>query len=674
MAHPPHHAPQAPNRPAEVIVVGAGWGGLAAASTYERLARLLNRSINLSIIDAHSAAGGVWSPDRLYPGLYAHTPTGLFEYGDATMVDAEHPRYSPLSGYAVGEYLQRYARDKGLWERCHFDERVVRVVRRGDGPNTGWHVRTVRVDGDGDKDGAGTTDYECDILLLAPGLYTRPRPLPSLPSPGTSNPFTGKSLHSTHMGRELPALVSDDSIRHVLVVGSAKSAAEACSLFLPGTSGQERGRFSVTWLVAPSPRGRGVTFLLADLANPGAEKALTRAASCIHSSLWDHGAGGMYEFLHSGRWLVGSWLVAIFWALLDCMVGWSARKVYGKSGKGEVVRPSGVRTGVEWEILNCVQLPPHHELVKALSKGEDGMVEMKRARVKGLSGREATLADEAGREEGVPCDAVLWCTGWLPSVDFFEGEERERMGAPMPLEGTDTKQVYLNSDINLTNSSMVAAADKRVMELFPRLKDPHPPPDRPPKHTPYALFRNIISPWCLTHDDRSIAFVDMSATGATAIAAQLSALWAAAWCQGMLDRKAVLGLDTGTTNLEHRADVAEDAIEREAYWQTAQEMAFLRRRWGEKQSQDLHLGPAVQAYADRLCLDLEVKVERKRTGKEQGFRQSWRAWAREWFEGYEAKDYEGVVEEFFERWKKREGRREGERKGDSLKLVNGADD
>lgn len=151
-------------RPTKVLVIGAGWGGLAAAKTYLSVSTQLatatqqhNTSpdssskssdgvgsvstststsppppIDLTILDARSGAGGVWSADRLYPGLYAHSPTGLFEYGDASMVDeaAGRPRYNPLSGERIGVYLGEYAEKGGLLGRCRFGERVVGVSRR----------------------------------------------------------------------------------------------------------------------------------------------------------------------------------------------------------------------------------------------------------------------------------------------------------------------------------------------------------------------------------------------------------------------------------------------------------------------------------------------------------------------------------------------------------------
>jgi dimethylaniline monooxygenase (N-oxide forming) len=57
-------SPVAPVAPS-VIIIGAGWSGIAAARTYLQV----NPDAELTIIDADSTVGGTWSSAQIYPGL-----------------------------------------------------------------------------------------------------------------------------------------------------------------------------------------------------------------------------------------------------------------------------------------------------------------------------------------------------------------------------------------------------------------------------------------------------------------------------------------------------------------------------------------------------------------------------------------------------------------------------
>ena len=57
-----------------VVVIGAGWYGIAAAKTYLEF----DPTISLTVLDADSSIGGVWGSSSIYPGLVADSPAGLF--------------------------------------------------------------------------------------------------------------------------------------------------------------------------------------------------------------------------------------------------------------------------------------------------------------------------------------------------------------------------------------------------------------------------------------------------------------------------------------------------------------------------------------------------------------------------------------------------------------------
>ena len=166
--------------PPRVIVIGAGWSGLAAAKTYSQI----NPAIDLTILDDDSTVGGVWSTARLYPGLIANSPNGLYEFSDLTMVSESQPALKPVPGEQVQAYLHQYAEKNNLLSRIKFGSKVVKAERREIG---GWTIRTSRED-----------VLECEKLIVATGLYSKPH-WPDVPR---DKDFRGSVIHTKSLGQE----------------------------------------------------------------------------------------------------------------------------------------------------------------------------------------------------------------------------------------------------------------------------------------------------------------------------------------------------------------------------------------------------------------------------------------------------------------------------------------
>lgn len=173
---------------AEVVVVGGGASGLAAAAALGRLGR------EAVVLERHDRIGETWS--RRYERLCLHTVrtfSGLPFQG----MPRRYPRYVPKALYA--EYLADYAESLGL---------DVRLGTRVERIRLGWAVET-----DGET-------WEASAVVVATGRHNEPR-LPDWPG---REEYGGRLLHSVDYatGREFAG-------RHVLVIGIGNTGAEVAA-------------------------------------------------------------------------------------------------------------------------------------------------------------------------------------------------------------------------------------------------------------------------------------------------------------------------------------------------------------------------------------------------------------------------------------------------------------
>lgn len=52
----------------DLLIVGAGWRGLAMAKTYHQV----HPDARLLILDSAETLGGCWAEERVYPGLHTN--------------------------------------------------------------------------------------------------------------------------------------------------------------------------------------------------------------------------------------------------------------------------------------------------------------------------------------------------------------------------------------------------------------------------------------------------------------------------------------------------------------------------------------------------------------------------------------------------------------------------
>jgi dimethylaniline monooxygenase (N-oxide forming) len=533
--------------PPRVIVIGAGWSGLAAAKTYSEI----NPVIDLTILDDDSTVGGVWSTARLYPGLIANSPNGLYEFSDLTMVTESQPALKPVPGEQVQAYLHQYAEKNNLLSRIKFGSKVVKAERREVG---GWTIRTSRGD-----------IFECEKLIVATGLYSKPH-WPDVPR---DEDFRGSVIHTKSLGQEHQRLTSE-KVEDVVIVGGCKSAVEAANIFL--AAGKR-----VHWVIRESQQG--VPFIVVD---PDMRPNLVAVNNTRLFNVWSPSifatSGFWYRFLHTGKWYLGNLLYSGFWNLLSSVVMFSAG--YGRSENGGKLRP---------KVKNLFRLTSYASLIHTTNPFLEDL----------HSGRNITVyraspvrlikgGMQLDSGQVLKADVVVYATGWRSSIDFFDDDEAAQLGIPIPLDQQDAEAEKLWD-------SLESKADMTVTDALPRLAEyPKPKADRKTGTTQFRMYRQVLSPKLLAQHDRSLTFVGFVANSQTSICSEILALWAVAWMEDLLPKplptETQMEMDVATVN------------------------AWMIRRYGARGRQDPEIILEVQTFLDTLMQDLGLGVQRKNKG------------------------------------------------------------
>ena len=178
-----------------VLIVGAGFGGIAAAIELRR-----HGFDQLTILDAAAGLGGTWFHNS-YPGAACDVPSHLYSYSYEQRRDWSR-LCSPQS--EILAYLQGVADEYGITEMIQAGRRVTACTF--DDADDVWRVETES----GDR-------FEADAIVLATGQLSRPA-IPSLPG---SERYAGHSFHSARWDHEY-----DLSGKSVAVVGTGASAVQ----------------------------------------------------------------------------------------------------------------------------------------------------------------------------------------------------------------------------------------------------------------------------------------------------------------------------------------------------------------------------------------------------------------------------------------------------------------
>src|SRR3954471_10715338 len=153
-----------------VLIVGAGFGGVAAAIELQR-----HGITDIEILDRAPEAGGTWFWNT-YPGAACDVPSHFYSFSYDQRTDWE--RLCPMQEEIL-VYLRDVIRKQGI-DRLITHDVTVTGCAGGDGARR-WRVTA----GDG-------RSFDGDVLILATGQLHQPH-YPAIPGAET---FAGHTFHS----------------------------------------------------------------------------------------------------------------------------------------------------------------------------------------------------------------------------------------------------------------------------------------------------------------------------------------------------------------------------------------------------------------------------------------------------------------------------------------------
>jgi len=188
------------NSTPSVAVVGAGIGGIAAATMLKRAGYH-----NVTVFERNAGVGGVWHANT-YPGAACDVPSHFYEFSFAPNPDWSR-RYAPQP--EIKAYLERVVRDEGVESMFRFNSEVRSATWDDRGH---WVLDT----------GAG--EHVADVLITACGQLSTPK----YPDIDGLNLFEGPAFHTAKWRHDV-----DLAGKRVAVIGTGCSAAQVVPAIQP---------------------------------------------------------------------------------------------------------------------------------------------------------------------------------------------------------------------------------------------------------------------------------------------------------------------------------------------------------------------------------------------------------------------------------------------------------
>lgn len=453
------------------------------------------------LLDSANTVGGVWSKERLYPGLKSNNMLGTYEYPDFPM-DAETFGVKPgqfIPGEVLHRYLSMFAQKYNITEKIRFNTKVETAEKQG---IEGWLLQL--------STNGTSNSLLTEKLVLATGNTSNP----FVPYIEGSDSFNAPLFHVKDLQRQIPTM---HSAKEVVVLGGTKSAWDSAYAFAVA-----EGNATVHMVIRES--GHGPIWMAPPYVTPLKKwleklvhtRFLTWFSPCIWGAYDDYAA--VRNFFHGNA--VGRKIVDTFWGILGGDV--LTLNGYDKHPETAKLKPwsNPMFIGSGLSILNYDQ--DFFQLVR------DGKIKVHIADIKNLSDHTVHLSSG----ETINADALVCSTGWKhhPPIKFLPNEDAA-YGLPHYTDAT---------------SELTQQADKEILSTFPRLKNQ---PVQNPKMTaplteksdemaptkmnaPYNLYKFMVPPALI--DDRSLGFAGVPMHISTSTVATVQAIWLSAYFDGQM--------------------------------------------------------------------------------------------------------------------------------------------
>ncbi|KAI3394500.1 hypothetical protein diail_2634 [Diaporthe ilicicola] len=605
----------------DVVIVGAGWAGLANAKTYQDL----HPHHSVVLFDQNESLGGTWAKQRLYPGLKTNNLVGTLEYPDFPLVPEEFgiERGQHVPGHIIHEYLSHYADKFGIASKIRLEHKVISAEHQDQG---GWTVTA--------KAWGHIIKLTAAKLVVSTGLSSEE----FLPKIDGEDSFASPIFHVKHFPDYAD---TPDTAKSVTILGGGKSAWDAVYAYaskgvqvnwvIRGVFKSEVARAFYKSNIRPPESGHGPIWQAPPHVTPfkmWLEKLVNiRLLTWFSPCIWGFADGytGIRRFWHETG--IGRAITRVFWWVLGNDV--VTLNNYSKHPETKKLMPwtDAFFSGTSFSILNYDM--NFFDLITS------GTVKVHIADLVRLSPSTVHLSDGTS----FASDLLLCATGWkhVPPLTFLPKGIEKELG--LPHVPSDSEPIW--------KQSLIDKADDEILRRFPRLRD-QPRVDKkfvplaeakglsthlqdevdPTSHTrltPYTLYRFTVPPSSRFLITRDIAFAGLVTNFSTATTHYIQALWTSAFFDGDL---AVPKPET---------DTYQESVEKLQY-DTILHSRFGKWRYPAGRGSQLpdFVFDAVP-YFDLLLGDMGLQVHRKK------------GWFAEATEPYGPADYRNLVSEWVEK-------------------------
>ncbi|MEU7218936.1 flavin-containing monooxygenase [Nocardia iowensis] len=363
-----------------VAVIGAGFGGLAAAIELDR-----NGIHTYEVFERGDSVGGVWRANS-YPGAACDvpSPTYCFSY-------ALEPEWSARYGSQpeIHAYLRRCADRFGITPKIRFGTEVVAATFRDEGR---WVVEF-----------ADGRTKEFDALICATGQLSRPR-IPNLD--GLAD-FAGAQFHSAEWDHSVEL-----AGKRVAVVGSGASAIQLVPAIVDRVALMHVVQRSPNWVANKyNHRGTGLAHRLA------------------------HRLPGMARLEHNVEWLWYEMRVPMIFNAADPL-----RALYHALLRAKIrreIKDPALRAAVTPDYkIGCNRVLLSTDWYPALDRPH---VRVHTEGVRRVTPTGLVLADGTA----IDVDVIVWCTGFTPNEYLAPIDITGRDGRKLHTEWKRGPQAYL---------------------------------------------------------------------------------------------------------------------------------------------------------------------------------------------------------------------------------------